>query len=134
MLAMVLLTFMVAGTMFWRRIAALKAGRIHPQAVALSSQVSSLLQDSRASDNFRNLFETPVLFYIAILIIYSARMGSAAYLILAWIYVASRFLHSWIQCGKNKVMSRFKVFVLSCVTLLIIWLLIAYDLLLAGRS
>ncbi len=130
---MVLLAFIVAGTMLKRRIGALKAGKIHPQAVALSSQISALLPDSRASDNFRNLFETPVLFYVAILTIYSAHIGSAAYIWLAWIYVASRYLHSWIQCGRNKVMSRFKAFVLSCTTLVVIWLLIAYDLLFVAR-
>jgi antitoxin CptB len=64
-LAMVALTFVVLGVMFRRRVVQMKRERIHPQAVATSSQVAGLLTDSGPADNFRNLFETPVLFYLA---------------------------------------------------------------------
>ena len=78
LLAMVVLTMGVAGLMLKRRVAGLKAGRIHPQKVALSAQIAELLTDTRASDNFRNLFETPVLFYTALVTVYAARLGSLA--------------------------------------------------------
>ncbi len=132
-LAMVLLTAIVAGVMFRRRVAAMKSGRIHPQKVALSAQMSTLITDTRASDNFRNLFEMPVLFYVAMLTIFSANIGSLAYLLLAWAYVAARYLHSFLHCGPNRVMHRFYAFATSCFILLVIWLLIAFDLILSGR-
>ncbi len=134
LLAMVLLTFIVAGTMLKRRIAAMKEGHISPQKVALSRQIAELLPDTRASDNFKNLFEVPVLFYAALLTLYVARLGDSAFLVLAWIYVACRYAHSFIQCTFNRVRYRFYVFFLSCVVIATIWSMIAYDLIIAGRG
>ncbi len=127
-LAMVILTFIVAGVLLKRRIAAFKAKRLHPQKTALSAQMAALLEDTRASDNFRNLFETPVLFYVAMLTIFSAELVTAAHVWLAWGYVAARCAHSFIQCTSNIVMRRFYAFLTSGTLLLAIWLLIGYQL------
>lgn len=128
MLAMIALTVIVAMVMLKRRVAVLKEKRIHPQKVALSAQITSLLEDSRASDNFRNLFETPVLFYVAMLTIFAGGFICAAHLWLAWGYVAARFIHSYIQCTSNIVMRRFYAFLVSLALLLSIWLMIGYQL------
>jgi hypothetical protein len=127
-LAMVILTMVVAGVMLKRRIAAFKEKRIHPQKTALSAQMAALLEDTRASDNFRNLFETPVLFYVAMLTIFSAGLVSATHVWLAWAYVAARYAHSFIQCTSNIVMRRFYAFFASVTLLTAIWLLIGYQL------
>ena len=134
LVAMVVLTLMVAATMLRRRIGAMKARRIHPQKVATSMQMATLIEDTRASDNFRNLFETPVLFYLAIVVIYAARLGRVAYLNLARLYVASRCVHSFIHCGPNIVMQRFYAFGTGFAILLVMWGLIAYDLIIAGNG
>lgn len=128
MLAMIALTVIVAMVMLKRRVAVLKEKRIHPQKVALSAQITSLLEDSRASDNFRNLFETPVLFYVAMLTIFTGGFICMAHLWLAWGYVAARFIHSYIQCTSNIVMRRFYAFLVSLALLLSIWLMIGYQL------
>jgi len=60
--AMAALTFIVWLHMYSRRVAQMKRERIHPQAVATSAQLSARLTDSASADNFRNLFELPVLF------------------------------------------------------------------------
>ena len=57
--AMVVLTFVVWLRMYVTRIGQMKRERIHPQSVATSAQVTAKLTDSRAADNFRNLFELP---------------------------------------------------------------------------
>ena len=56
-LAMVILTFVVWLRMYFMRVAQMRRERIHPQAVATSARAVELLTDSRAADNFRNLFE-----------------------------------------------------------------------------
>ncbi|MEQ1518307.1 MAG: MAPEG family protein, partial [Usitatibacteraceae bacterium] len=132
--AMVALTFTVAVTMLRRRIGAMKSKRIHPQKVAMSAQMSALIEDSRASDNFRNLFETPVLFYVAIIIIYTGGFICLPHLVLAWGYVFARYAHSAIQCTSNVVMSRFYAFLTSIVLLLCIWLMLFYQLLTATQG
>ena len=128
-IAMVALVFLVAATMVSRRIAALKANCIHPQKVATSAQLAALLTDSRASDNFRNLFEMPVLFYVAMITIHATGSICMLHLLLAWGYVAARYVHSYIHCTSNIVMRRFYAFLTSCALLLCTWLMLGYQLL-----
>lgn len=134
LLAMVALTAIVALTMFRRRVGEMRARRIHPQKIALSSQMASALEDTRAADNFRNLFEAPVLFYTAVLVIYATQLPSPAYVALAWVYVATRVAHSTIQCTYNRVMHRFFAFASGLFVLWAIYALIAWDLLVANRG
>ena len=128
LIAMALLTFIVAALMFRRRVAAMKAQRIHPQKVALSAQMAALIADTRASDNFRNLFELPVLFYAAVLTIYSANLCNTTYMVLSWIFVVTRSAHSYLHCGPNRTMLRFSAFAAGFITLILIWLLLAFDM------
>ena len=129
LLAMFALTCVVAVVMFRRRVSFYKANRVHPQKTATSAQMTATMPDSRAPDNFRNLFETPVLFYIAVVVLYVTALSSPVALALAWAYVLARCVHSFIHCGSNTVMRRFYAFASSCVLLLLLWLLLAYQLL-----
>ena len=127
--AMVVLTIAVWFRMYVTRIGQMTRERIHPQAVATSAQVAAKLTDSCAADNFRNLFELPVLFYLAIVVAAQAGLASMAVLVLAWLFVALRVAHSWIQCTYNKVMHRFKVYVAGGAVLWGLWGVIAWGLL-----
>src|SRR5258705_13957705 len=109
--AMAALTFVVWLRMYFRRIAQMKRERIHPQAVATSAQLSARLTDSAAADNFRNLFELPVLFYLAVVVAVQTAQVTAVTLALAWAFVALRIVHSAIQCTYNKVIHRFYAYV-----------------------
>jgi len=130
-LAMVALTFVVMVAMYRRRIGQMKRERIHPQSVATAAQSAARLTDSSAADNFRNLFELPVLFYFAIATAALASQVTAVTLALAWAFVALRVAHSVIQCTYNKVMHRFQVYLLGAVVLLLLWLRLGYGLLTA---
>lgn len=113
MLAMVVLTFIVWLRMFAVRIGQMKRERIHPQKVATSAQAAVLLTDSRVADNFRNLFELPVLFYAAVIVAAQTGQVTPVMLALAWAFVLLRIVHSAIQCSYNKVMHRFYAYVAS---------------------
>ena len=93
-LAMVALTIVVWFRMYTGRVAEMRRERIHPQSVATSAQMAARLTDTRASDNFRNLFELPVLFYVALLVLASTGHVTPVTLMLAWLFVALRVLHS----------------------------------------
>ena len=127
-LAMVALTFVVWLRMFFMRVAQMRRDRIHPQAVATSAQAGVKLTDSRAADNFRNLFELPVLFYLAIGICVQFAQVSSTTLALAWLFVVLRVVHSAIQCTYNKVMHRFYAYLLGGVALWILWVVLAIGL------
>ena len=128
-LAMVALTFVVLMTMYRRRVAQMKRERIHPQAVATSAESAAKLTDSGPADNFRNLFELPMLFYFALVVCAITGLHDTATLALAWAFVAARVLHSAIHCSYNKVMHRFRAYLLGAAILLALWVRVAWHLL-----
>ena len=127
--AMAALTFVVWLRMYVSRIGQMKRERIHPQSVATSAQATARLTDSRAADNFRNLFELPVLFYLAVVVAAQAGLVTTTVLALAWLFVALRVAHSWIQCTYNKVMHRFYVYCAGGFALWLLWGVLGYRLL-----
>ena len=129
LLAMFLLTCLVAATLIRRRISFYKSNRIHPQKTATSAQMAASMADSRAADNFRNLFEVPVLFYVAAVVIFAGGFTCLPHLVFAWGFVVARYAHSYIQCTGNVVMRRFYAYLVSWVFLLCTWLMLAWQLL-----
>ena len=128
-LAMVALSLVVWVRMYRARIAQMKREHIHPQAVATSAQMAAKLTDSQAADNFRNLFELPVLFYLALVVAAQTAQVNALTLGLAWAFVALRILHSFIHCTYNKVIHRFYAYFLGGFVLWVLWAVLAYGLL-----
>jgi hypothetical protein len=124
--AMAALTLVVWLRMYTTRIAQMKRERIHPQSIATSAQAAARLTDSRAADNFRNLFELPVLFYLALVVAAVSGLATDATLALAWLFVLLRVVHSAIQCSYNKVMHRFKAYLAGSVVLWMLWAWLAY--------
>jgi hypothetical protein len=128
-LAMVALTLMVWLRLYAVRIPEMRRLRIYPQAVATSAQKSARLVDTRAADNFSNLFEMPVLFYQALIVAYLTQQATPLVLGLAWVFVAGRALHSLIQCSYNKVMHRFTVYSLTTCVVWVLWAVLGHGLL-----
>ena len=122
LLAQVALSFIVMLTMYQKRVAEMKSKRIHPQRTKTRSKTHGVLTDSEsAANNYANLFESPVLFYTAILLTLILMLQDNVLVILAWSYVASRYIHSFIHITYNRVMHRFSVFIFSSFVLLAIW-------------
>jgi hypothetical protein len=126
---MAALTFVVWLRMYFTRVAQMKRERIHPQAVATSAQAAARLTDSAAADNFRNLFELPVLFYLALVVAADSAQVNVLTLGLAWLFVLLRIAHSAIHVTYNKVMHRFLAYVLGGAALWLLWAVLAYGLL-----
>jgi hypothetical protein len=127
--AMAALTFVVMFRMAWTRLGTMKRERIHPQSVATSAQMTAAIADTRAPDNYRNLFELPVLFYAAMLVAHATDRTGALVLALAWAFVLTRVVHSVIHCGYNKVRHRFLAFFAGALLLIALWLVLALSLL-----
>lgn len=126
--AMATLTFAVWLRMYFMRVGEMKRERIHPQSVALSAQMAERLKDTRAADNFRNLFELPVLFYLALVVAVQTGQVTTLTLALAWLFVVLRVAHSAIQCSYNKVYHRFYAYFAGGVALWLLWAVLAFGL------
>ena len=121
-IAQVFLTFSVGIVLYIRRISELKTRRISPQKIATSSQSATIMEDTRASDNFKNLFEVPVLFYFLCSVILITKKNNEVLALASIIFVILRAVHSYIQCTSNRVMIRFYAFCFSSITLIAAWL------------
>jgi hypothetical protein len=130
LLAQVALSFIVMLTMYLQRVSEMKSKKIHPQRTKSRSAHQGVLTDSETSaDNYANLFESPVLFYTAIMLTLILMLQDSILVILAWSYVASRYLHSFIHITYNRVMHRLSVFIFSSFVLLAIWLRLGWIIL-----
>ena len=73
------------------------------------------------SYNLKNLFEVPVIFYALCMVLSLSQLTDALFIMLAWIYVGLRVVHSLIHCTVNHVASRFTVYILSS---LVLWVMV----------
>ena len=128
-IAMAVLTCIVWLRMFHVRVRQMRRDRIHPQAVATSAQAMARFTESSTADNFRNLFELPVLFYLALIVAALNGFTDSLTLTLAWLFVALRIAHSVIQCGYNKVMHRFYAYASGGFVLWALWIRLGIGLL-----
>lgn len=119
--AMMCLFLVVTGLTFRERVRQFKAQRLHPQKVPTRTEFAAAIKDTRCADNFANLFETPVMFYVACVGLYVTQTVSPLALALAWMYVATRIGHSVVHCNSNHVMTRFKWFAASLTVLVCLW-------------
>lgn len=118
---MVLLTAAVGARLLYTRVKEMRAKRVHPQAASTSVQMAARLEDVRAADNFRNLFEVPVLFYALVAMALAVSHVPAWLVAGSWAFVALRVAHSWIHCTYNKVMHRLAVFLPGFALLVALW-------------
>ena len=119
--AMVLLVAAVAAKMLADRSREMRTRRIHPQQVATSRTAAQHYEAVQAADNYRNLFELPVLFYAWAALVIATGHASEVMATGAWAYVALRVVHSLVHCTYNKVLHRFAVFALSILVLVGLW-------------
>ena len=119
--AMVVLTVIVGVRLLYVRTLEMKKKRVHPQAASTSLQMAAKLENVQAADNFRNLFEVPVLFYALVATALATAVTPTWLVIGAWVFVGLRTAHSYIHCTYNKVMHRFPVFLLGFAAIVGLW-------------
>lgn len=72
------------------------------------------------ADNYNHLMEQPTLFYAVVLTLAVLGEADAANLLLSWLYVALRVVHSFVQATTNIIIMRFSVFMVASLVLLIL--------------
>ncbi len=122
-----LLTFVVWLYMYGRRIPFVLSRKLSPQQITrLELERLSPPQVANPSDNLKNLFELPTIFYAVVLYLYATAQVDTYYLAAAWIFLAFRILHSIVHCSYNFVPLRFLLYVISALALWYMVLRIAW--------
>ncbi len=124
-IALVGLTAVVWLLMYYRRLSEVHAKNIKPQSLATVAEASEKLTNVSAAENFSNLLEAPVLFYVLCLWLYVTASVTEGQVFLAWLYVGLRVVHSLIHVTDNHVVARWSVYVLSTVCLFAMWVIFA---------
>lgn len=116
----VALVFYVGARMGRARFKAARAGLVKVKDIAADN---SRWPDEvkKISNNYQNQFEVPVLFYGLLPLLLVTGLADAVSAVLAWVFVASRVVHSYIHLGSNIVIRRFRVFVFGFTTVVLMW-------------
>jgi len=116
-IAQVFLTLMMFIVLGARKAGAVKAGKVNRQQAALDKRAwpENVV---KVSNNIANQFEVPVLFYVLCLVLYSINAAGTVALVLAWLFVVSRYAHAFVHVGSNYVPVRMRLFMVGCVLLL----------------
>jgi hypothetical protein len=104
------------------RIRAVAVGRAPAHAFKLGESPQVPPDVVVINRNLMNLLEMPLLFYVVSIALYVTRHVEPGLLVLAWIYVGLRLVHSAIHLTYNKVVHRLVAFALSNFVLVAIWI------------
>jgi len=113
--------FMLLGV---RKAKAIKTGNVDQTKTALDNDAwpDYVLM---VSNNIRNQFQVPVLFYVLCFVFYSINAVTTTVLYLAWAFVISRIIHAYIHMSTNYVPARFRVFIVGFLIMVIMFIMAA---------
>ena len=123
MLGLMVLTAVVWFVLYAKRIPAMRRLGKPAQTYTTPGPVVDLLPEeiSYPANNFKNLFELPVLFYGLCLYLYVTGTAAGVDVMAAWFFLLSRVVHSLIHCTVNIVMARFIAYAAGA---LVLWFML----------
>lgn len=110
-----------------RKTKALKTGTVDQEKTALDNDAWPDYV-VMVSNNIRNQFQVPVLFYVLCFLFYSLGAVTAPVIYLAWAFVITRVIHAYIHMSSNYVPARFSVFTIGFVIIIVMTVLAALAL------
>ena len=125
---MMTLTLLVWICVFVQRVGYATANKIDIEAFKTPADVQMLIpaESSSASNNFKNLFEIPVIFYAVCFYLTVFGQVDSLHVTCAWVFLGLRVLHSLIHCSYNRVQHRFIAYILSSIA---VWVMVVRALL-----
>jgi len=122
MFVLVLLTFSILLLTLRVRIRSVQKGEVALSYFALmgAGEVPDIV--AKTSRQVSNLFEVPVLFYVAGVLYLSLEITETLPITFAWLFVAARILHSTIHLTYNNVLHRVVAFGLGNLAVLAMWI------------
>lgn len=102
--------------MYIRRISFITSRKLAPKDLIPSAfaQISPP-SVSNPSDNLKNLFEIPVIFYALVLYLFITKQVDAVYVSASWVFVVFRALHSVVHCTFNRIILRFYLYLFATI-------------------
>lgn len=121
--ALAALTFFMLLAILVSRVQAGLSGKVSPRDFALGESERVPRHCRLINRNYSSLLELPVLFYVICILLVVAQAASHTQVILAWVYVGLRLVHSLIHTTINHVPMRLAAFAGSNIVLMAMWVL-----------
>ncbi|NJN87451.1 MAG: hypothetical protein HC881_15525 [Leptolyngbyaceae cyanobacterium SL_7_1] len=113
---MVFLTLLVWVYMYIRRISFITSRKLAPKDLTPSAFAqNSPPSVSNPSDNLKNLFEIPIIFYALVLYLFITNQVDAVYVSASWVFVVFRAFHSFVHCTFNRIILRFYLYLFATI-------------------
>ncbi len=125
---LVALTFALAIWMGVERNRAISGRQVRIKDIALTTE-GWPERAKQISNAYHNQYELPVLFYILVILALVTKKADLVFVVLSWIFVVARLVHAFIHTTSNRVPRRFFVYMAGLVTLLILWVMFAFQIL-----
>jgi len=121
-IALVLWSFVMEAWLYATRIPAIAKAKITFDPRRPTQEFHALLPPEVRwkADNYNHLMEQPTLFYAVALTLALLGAGDGLNATLAWLYMASRVVHSLVQATVNVVLLRFALFMVGSLLLLVL--------------
>jgi len=121
LLAMAVLTLLVGLRMLQLRFRAVRRDGLSPGYFELNRGARPPEYLLRVEQHYQNLLESPMLFYVGLVLVYVTARADAVSLTLAWLYVAARLAHLIVHVGALGLAWRRRSFLASILALYAIW-------------
>ena len=121
----VALTFVLLLWMGGTRVATLRSGEVKVRDIALGER-NWPTRALQIQNSYHNQFEIPVLFYVLVVLALFTRKADMLFVVMSWMFVASRLVHAAIHTTSNKVSWRFQAFVVGVLILIVMWVIFAF--------
>jgi hypothetical protein len=119
-LALILIPILVLLLNGKRKNDAVKTGDFDREKAAMDNEAWSK-PVVLTSKNLANQFQLPVIFYVLCLVLVSLDAVDKLTLVVAWLFVASRYAHAYVHVSTNFVPNRLRAFLLGAVFLLVLF-------------
>ncbi|MGE3710534.1 MAG: MAPEG family protein [Hyphomicrobiaceae bacterium] len=127
----VALTLIVLSALGASRVRAIRRREVRIGDIALDPTAWPT-KSRQLANCLRNQFESPILFYVAMLVAVVTGKTDAVMLLLAWLFIAFRLAHAYIHVTSNHVPRRFYAFLGGIVALTGLWLWLAWRIYVDG--
>lgn len=119
MIAHVFLVFLLYGLLIIRRNKYTFKDR--ESAIKLRDHGEEAHESRLVNRNIANQFELPVLFHIACLLLYITDADNVVTVVLAWLFVLSRYVHSYVHVTSNRLRQRRALFGIGFALVVCLW-------------
>lgn len=126
MIAQAVLIFSVYVLMSKRRMGAVRSGRVQ----AREYKIPTIEPEPTATvaRNLINQFELPVLFFVVCILLQMTAGVNYAAVLIAWLFVVSRYAHAVVHVTSNRLMLRRRLFLAGFAFNVILWMLFAFHI------